>query len=280
MAKKKNNNKTRGKKTTTTTKITNGKAKPEEDTNIDTAVIPNRDTSKNDTALIIHSPMQDKESSTEKVAQGMDPSTTTKTTRLRIETNGRTYPVAFRTKGNADASQKCQADNTESTKTVSSTETDQDPTKEDATTTQDSLQIESIYDPNKNLTTKLDDTSPLSSNPTTVRKEIDQTCKTVNPSINQGAKDGDVAEESSPVKADGNVQEDSDAWNLVKVFSVAEILGSEAVICSTETCSLKAAVVYVPSDKPRDPWYMCVDCQVSLIRSAINATNFAKLHFF
>jgi hypothetical protein len=53
-----------------------------------------------------------------------------------------------------------------------------------------------------------------------------------------------------------------EAWDVKKVMSIADV--SDCPIkCSTETCTLAAACVYVSNLAPTEKWYTCLDCQVS-----------------
>lgn len=92
-----------------------------------------------------------------------------------------------------------------------------------------------------------------------------------NGEVDKAASDvaGDPVKDSEaldPETTDGNEEDTNDieTWDLAKIFSVNDILGPKPMFCSTDDCRLKAAVGYVPSNHPNDPWYSCVDCQVSI----------------
>jgi hypothetical protein len=54
-----------------------------------------------------------------------------------------------------------------------------------------------------------------------------------------------------------------EVWTITKVVSIGDLTDCP-VKCSTETCALPAACVYVSSAAPTKKWYSCLDCQVSL----------------
>ena len=56
---------------------------------------------------------------------------------------------------------------------------------------------------------------------------------------------------------------EDETWELTKILSVAQVTGQHPVLCQTEGCCLKAAVVYVSSQTPDEKWWSCLDCQVS-----------------
>jgi hypothetical protein len=62
--------------------------------------------------------------------------------------------------------------------------------------------------------------------------------------------------------------DDEPAWELIKVLNETQIVGSCPILCSSEHCRLKAAVVYVSSAPIPEKWYSCLDCQVR--KSSVN----------
>ena len=82
---------------------------------------------------------------------------------------------------------------------------------------------------------------------------------------------GEVENEDC-VSLDDGTEETEEAWDLVKILSVADITDSCPVVCQTEGCRLKAGVIYVSSSKTK--WYGCLDCQVcSHRRDSRNTIN-------
>jgi hypothetical protein len=55
---------------------------------------------------------------------------------------------------------------------------------------------------------------------------------------------------------------EEEAWELTKVFSSNEILGTNPTMCHNEGCPLKAAVLYTVVKSPDTYWCGCLDCQV------------------
>jgi hypothetical protein len=91
--------------------------------------------------------------------------------------------------------------------------------------------------------------------------------------------------------ADGNEangdqgEEAQEVWDVRKVMSIADV-NDCPIKCSTETCTLAAACVYVSNLAPTEKWYTCLDCQVSNMRrhnngdlSCVNRL-FAHTYFF
>ena len=53
-----------------------------------------------------------------------------------------------------------------------------------------------------------------------------------------------------------------EVWDVKKVMSIADV-NDCPIKCSTETCTLAAACVYISNLAPAEKWYTCLDCQVS-----------------
>jgi hypothetical protein len=65
-------------------------------------------------------------------------------------------------------------------------------------------------------------------------------------------------------EADGDQGEEmEEVWDVRKVMSIADV-NDCPIKCSTETCTLAAACVYVSNLAPTEKWYTCLDCQVSI----------------
>lgn len=68
--------------------------------------------------------------------------------------------------------------------------------------------------------------------------------------------------------------DDEEVWNLVKIIGVDALLIDSPIKCSTDTCLLPAACVYVSTQAPKEKWYTCLDCQVSLPQNKVNLQRF------
>jgi hypothetical protein len=77
------------------------------------------------------------------------------------------------------------------------------------------------------------------------------------------SKEGADNKESNdtPTAGGGEIEE---VWDVKKVMSIADV-NDCPIKCSTETCTLAAACVYVSNLEP-EKWYTCLDCQVSKMR--------------
>ncbi len=76
-----------------------------------------------------------------------------------------------------------------------------------------------------------------------------------------GAKDPDTPEHGGDNESDAE-----EVWDLVKIIEIDALLIDSPVKCSTDTCLLPAACVYVSSHASTEKWYTCLDCQVSFSR--------------
>ena len=75
-------------------------------------------------------------------------------------------------------------------------------------------------------------------------------------------------EEADTLEQEEDDDSDEEVWDLVKIVGADALLIDSPIKCSTETCVLPAACVYVSSQAPTEKWYTCLDCQVS--RSPVN----------
>jgi hypothetical protein len=78
------------------------------------------------------------------------------------------------------------------------------------------------------------------------------------------ADENGVNDPDTPEHDEDDEWEAEEVWDLVKIIGIDALLIDSPVKCSTETCLLPAACVYVSSQAPTEKWYTCLDCQVSL----------------
>jgi hypothetical protein len=78
------------------------------------------------------------------------------------------------------------------------------------------------------------------------------------PSMQTGASKGNDGIDGD-VEAQGGDEEVMELWELKKVMSIADVTDGP-IKCSTDTCTLAAACVYVSNQALK--WYSCLDCQV------------------
>jgi hypothetical protein len=55
-------------------------------------------------------------------------------------------------------------------------------------------------------------------------------------------------------------EEDAEAWDLTRILSVEDIKDCP-IKCSSESCPLPAACVWISNQAPTTKWYSCLDCQ-------------------
>jgi hypothetical protein len=93
----------------------------------------------------------------------------------------------------------------------------------------------------------------------------DETCndKERDPSkvIESNDKNVSIINDADESQGDQGV-EMVEAWDVRKVMSIADV-NDCPIKCSTETCTLAAACIYVSNLAPTEKWYTCLDCQVS-----------------
>lgn len=56
--------------------------------------------------------------------------------------------------------------------------------------------------------------------------------------------------------------DEPEVWDLKTILSVQDIT-EKASKCSTDTCNLHAACIWVSNQAPSEDWFTCLDCQVS-----------------
>jgi hypothetical protein len=97
----------------------------------------------------------------------------------------------------------------------------------------------------------------------------DETCKDEEPDPSKVTESNDKIDDDTNreggVAGDDQGEEMEEAWDVKKVMSIADV-NDCPIKCSTETCTLAAACVYVSNLAPTEKWYTCLDCQVSYTR--------------
>lgn len=57
--------------------------------------------------------------------------------------------------------------------------------------------------------------------------------------------------------------EEEELWDLSAIITPTQLVQSPPIACSTANCPLQACSVWISSNKSKEPWPTCLDCQAA-----------------